>query len=276
MKTILVMNGEKYWQEYLPKFNVVQKKIQESDFILKGGKLYVADKEGVCNPDLILWRLGAIKPNWKHRTALDIIASAKIPCLNKAEMLLKGYDRLSMLQVLSTLELPVIPYEIVTDAKFLKNVMLAFPFVVKVGNYHGGFGKVLVQNAEKWQDIQDLLFVTDDYITIEPFIDYQFDIRYLMVNDKIWAMKRKGQFWKSNVLTNDYQFIAVSESWKAIMNKIKAHLKSDILALDVLQDKDGNEFIVEYNDIPGLSGFPEEVKLEMVSIIKNNLKSEKL
>lgn len=130
----------------------------------------------------------------------------------------------------------------------------------------------MVQNAEKWQDIQDLLFVTNDYSTIEPYIDYQFDIRYLIVKDKVWAMQRKGQFWKSNVLTNEFQLIEVSSIWETRIRKVSNHLKADILALDVLIDKEGNEFIVEYNDIPGLSGFPEMVQLEMIQIIKEKIK----
>lgn len=267
MKTILIMNGESYWKDYLPAFNVVQKKIQESDFILKDTILYVADSNDVCKPDIILWRLGALKPESKHRTALEIIAQSNVICINSAETLLKGYDRLSMLSVISNLGLPVIPYNIVTHSRLLKNIALPFPFVVKVGNYHGGFGKVLIQDIEKWQDVQDLLFVTNDYITIEPYIDYKFDIRYLIVNDKVWAMKRRGSYWKSNVLTNEYQIIEVSSDWEIKINKIKTFLKADILALDVLVDENGNEFIVEYNDIPGLSGFPEEVKLKLIDVI---------
>ncbi|KIX20249.1 30S ribosomal protein S6 modification protein RimK [Flavobacterium sp. 316] len=273
MQTILVLNGEKYWQDYLPEFTVVQKKIQDSDFILKDKKLFVVDSEGVCAPDLIIWRLGAISPNWKHRTALEIIKSSNVVCLNSAETLLQGYDRLSMLHVLSNLGMPVIPFQVVTHSRLLKNIAMPFPFVVKVGNYHGGYGKVLVQNAEKWQDIQDLLFVTNDYSTIEPYIDYQFDIRYLIVKDKVWAMQRKGQFWKSNVLTNEFQLIEVSSIWETRIRKVSNHLKADILALDVLIDKEGNEFIVEYNDIPGLSGFPETVKVELIKVIKRRIEA---
>ncbi len=45
-------------------------------------------------------------------------------------------------------------------------------------------------------------------------------------------------------------------------------MKADILAIDILEDKNENKFIVEYNDMPGLSGFPDEVKTELARCIK--------
>ena len=41
----------------------------------------------------------------------------------------------------------------------------------------------------------------------------------------------------------------------------------------MLIDKEGNEFIVEYNDIPGLSGFPETVKVELIKVIKRRIEA---
>jgi len=268
MKTILIINGEKYWHDYLPMFQVVHKKIQDAEFILKEQQLVVVDKEGVCKPDFILWRLGAITPNWKHRTALELIQLSNVVCLNDAKSLLQGYDRLSMLYTLKALELPVIPFDVVTHSRFLNTLQLPFPFVVKIGNYHGGYGKVLIENEAKWQDIKDMAFVTNDYITVEPFIDYQYDIRYLIVNDKVWAMQRKGKFWKSNVLTNAFQLIPVQPYWEARIKRLQEHLNAIILALDILKDAEGNEYIVEYNDIPGITGFPNEVKKEFVKTIQ--------
>ena len=51
MKKILVVNGEKYWQDLLPEYEVTQKSIQKTSWILKNGKLFVADEDGVIAPD---------------------------------------------------------------------------------------------------------------------------------------------------------------------------------------------------------------------------------
>ena len=197
MKKILVINGEKYWQDFLPEFEVVQKSIQNTSWILKDDELYITDKEGVVKPDGILWRVGAIKPSSIQNTALNLIDLSGLPCVNAASTLKIGYDRLSMLSILKKTGLPTIQFNAVTRSTLIHNIQIEFPFVVKAGNYHGGYGKVLIENEKKWQDIKDLLFVTDDYITIEPYINYARDIRYLIIQDQIWAMSRKGKYWKA-------------------------------------------------------------------------------
>lgn len=271
METILVINGETYWQDFLPGYKVEQKKIQTTEWVLKDHQLFAIDQAGVCKPDKILWRVGAIRPNAKHKSALDIIQLSGIPCVNSADVLIKGYDRLTMLNVLKQCHLPVIPFNAVTTSTQLKNIEIPFPFVVKAGNYHGGFGKVLVDSEEKWQEIKDLLFISEDYITIEPFIDYDKDIRYLAVGDKVWAMARKGRFWKANVQTTDFVLIDPEEQLLAQTKQLQDFLKADIVAIDILEDKTGKRYFVEYNDIPGLSGFPDEVKTELANcLMKKN------
>lgn len=268
MKTLLVINGENYWQEYLPEFKVEQKKVQSTEWLLKDGKLYAIDSNGVCQPDVILWRVGAIRPKAKHKTVLDIIQLSGIPCVNSAEVLIKGYDRLTMLNILKACDLPVIPFNVSTTSVHLKNIDIPFPFVVKAGNYHGGFGKVLVQNETSWQDIKDLLFITEDYVTIEPYIDYDKDIRYLAVGDNVWAMARKGKFWKANVETTDFVLIDTEAELVQQTKTLQNYLKADIVAIDILEDKNGNRFFVEYNDIPGFSGFPDSVKEEVAKCLR--------
>lgn len=271
MKKILVVNGEKYWQDLLPEFEVVQKSIQHSSWILKEGKLYVTDSDGVINPDGILWRVGAIKPTPIQTTALNLIEIAKIPCVNAPQALKVGFDRLSMLSKLRNQGLPVINFSVVTNSFHLKNLKLPFPFVVKVGNYHGGFGKVLVEHEEKWQDVKDLLFVTEDYITVEPFINYAKDIRYIAIRDKVWAMSRKGKFWKANVETTDFEEIRPEKELSQKLLRLQENLGTDIIAIDILEEESGKLHIVEYNDIPGLSGFSNELKYELAAILKEKV-----
>jgi len=268
MKTLLVVNGEKYWHDLLPEFKVVRKRIQETNWILKDNKLYVVDDNSVEQPDVILWRVGAIKPSAIQQTALNLIKLAKVPCVNSAETLLQGYDRLSMLAALQACGLPVVPFNVVTKSVQLKNIQLPFPFVVKAGNYHGGYGKVLVQDEEKWQDIKDLLFISNEYITIEPFINYKKDIRYLAIGTQVWAMSRKGKFWKANVETKAFKTITPAEEQIQQVKKIQAYLKADIIAIDILEEEDGTQHIVEYNDIPGLSGFSDALKGALANIVK--------
>ncbi len=272
MKTILIINGEKYWPDYFAGYHVVQKKIQTLECMVKDSSLYCIDVDGACKPDIIFWRLGAVNPEAKHRSILELIEYSGIPCVNSAETLKLGYDRLSMLNRLKKLGLPVIDFNVATGMTQLKNLKMNFPFVVKVGNHHGGYGKSLVKNEEQWEELKDLLFIHNDYVTTEQFIDYQYDIRYLAVNDKVWAMKRKGKYWKANSLTQKYQLIEPEEKWIEKVKQLQEDIRADIVAIDVLEKENGEKFILEYNDIPGLSGFPEEAKIELSEIVKNRFK----
>lgn len=271
MKTILVVNGESYWQDFLPDFKVEQKKIQTTEWLLKSGTLYAVDAQNVVTPDGILWRVGAIKPSIKHQNALDLIKFSQIPCVNPAEVLLKGFDRLAMLNILRECGFPIIPFDVVTSAVHLKNLEKPFPFVVKAGNYHGGFGKVLVENEQKWQDIKDLLFISNEYFTVEPYINYERDIRYLAIGENVWAMARKGRFWKANVDTTDFALIETEKELSEQILLLQKKLNSDIVAIDILEEKDGNRFFVEYNDIPGLAGFPDAVQMKLAGCIRRKI-----
>ncbi len=271
MKTILVINGESYWQDFLPDFKIEQKKIQSTEWVFRDNKLHAIDSQSVVEPDGILWRVGAIKPSVKHQNALELIKLSSIPCVNSAEVLIKGFDRLSMLSVLRECNFPVIPFDVVTSSTHLKNLERTFPFVVKVGNYHGGFGKVLVENEQRWQDIKDLLFISNDYITVEPYINYERDIRYLAIGENVWAMARKGKYWKANIETTDFTLIEKEKELIEQVIFLQNILKSDIIAIDILEEKNGNRCFVEYNDIPGLSGFPNEVQIELADCIRNKI-----
>ncbi len=271
MKTILVVNGEAYWQEFLPEFNVVQKKLQTTEWLLKDGELFAIDAQGLIKPDGILWRVGAIKPETKHLQVLNLIALSNIPCVNPVGVLQKGFDRLSMLSILLESTFPVIPFDVVTNNYHLKNLKRDFPFVVKVGNYHGGFGKILVENERSWQDLKDLLFISDDYAMVEPFINYVLDIRYLAIGEKVWAMARKGKYWKANIETTDFSLIEKDVKIEKQVLDLQNYLRSDIIAVDILQEKNGNNYVVEYNDIPGLSGFPNDVQTELADRLRRKM-----
>ncbi|WP_196894333.1 ATP-grasp domain-containing protein [Aureivirga marina] len=275
MKKILIVNGEKYWQDFFPECEVVQKSIQDTSWILKNGNLYVADSESVVKPDGILWRIGAIKPTDLQTTAMSLIEISKIPCVNSPETLKIGFDRLSMLSMLKKQGFPVIDFNVVTKSTHLKNIKIDFPFVIKVGNYHGGFGKVLVETEEKWQDIKDLLFVTENYISVEPFINYKRDIRYIAIHDKIWAMSRRGKFWKANVETTDFEEIIPEKEIVLKLKTLQKSISANILAIDILEDETGKLHVVEYNDIPGLSGFNDELKYELAAVLKRKIEENK-
>ncbi len=184
MKNIIVVNGETDWQEYFPGYHIHSRRIQNSSWLYHQNTLWVFDTSGSLRVDAVLWRVGAIKPQPEHRSALELIRMAGIPCLNPAAILLKGYDRLSMLNELREAGLPVQTFSVALGERMLDLLHPDFPAVLKVGNFHGGFGKMRVENEGQWADARDMAFVTSEYATLEPYIDYTQDIRCLAVGDQ--------------------------------------------------------------------------------------------
>ena len=84
-------------------------------------------------------------------------------------------------------------------------------------------------------------------------------------------MSRKGKFWKANVETTDFEVITPTVANTKLIKKLQAHIQADIVAIDILEEASGKQHIVEYNDIPGLSGFPDVLKVELAEIMKSKM-----
>jgi ribosomal protein S6--L-glutamate ligase len=80
-------------------------------------------------------------------------------------------------------------------------------------------------------------------------------------------MARRGKFWKANVETTDFALIDTEETLVEQTRLLQRYLKADILAIDILEEKNGKRWFVEYNDIPGFSGFPDTVREEVARIV---------
>ncbi|HEU5377032.1 MAG TPA: hypothetical protein VFV38_16500 [Ktedonobacteraceae bacterium] len=273
MKNIIVVNGEADWQEYFPGYHVHSRRIQNSSWLYHQNTLWVFDTSGGLRVDAVLWRVGAIKPHPEQRHALELIRMAGIPCLNFAAILLRGYDRLSMLNELREAGLPVQTFSVALGERVLDLLYPDFPAVLKVGNFHGGFGKIRVENEGQWADARDMAFVTSDYATLEPYIDYTRDIRCLAVGDQIWAMARRGVTWKANTQTQEYKIILAPAQLEEWTRKAVNHLQADVLALDFLEKHDGSSVLLESNDIPGFSGFPTNVREAAATRLCSKLES---
>ncbi len=271
MKNLVVVNGEDYWADYLPDFYVHQCRLQNSRWHLRNDGLWILDGAQWIRVDAVLWRLGAVRPQAAHRSALEIIRLSGVPCFNAASVLLRGYDRLGMLSGLREIGLPTIPFSVALGDRVLEREQPQFPCVVKVGNLHGGWGKARATNVGQWNDILDLAFVTEDYATVEPFIDYEQDVRCLCIGAEIWAMSRRSSEWKVNRGVAEPTLIDVPPILFEYLKRLQKHLKADVLALDCLQTQDGEWFVLEYNDIPGLSGFSPNVRESLARCVRKRM-----
>jgi ribosomal protein S6--L-glutamate ligase len=271
MQTLLVVNGEDYWTDYFPDLNVRPCRLQDSRWHLREDGLWVLDGARWIRVDAVLWRLGAVRPHPSHRSALEIIRLSGVPCFNAASVLLRGYDRLAMLSELREIGLPTVPFSVALGDRVLEREQPHFPCVIKIGNLHGGWGKARAANSEQWSDILDLSFASEDYATVEPFIDYEQDVRCLCIGEELWAMSRRSSEWKVNRGVAEPTLIKVPPLLLEYSKRLQKHLRADFVALDCLQTRDGKWYVLEYNDIPGLSGFPQSVRESLARCVRKQL-----
>ena len=270
VNTLVIVNGENFWADYFPELDVQHIRLQTCKWLLRDGKLWVFDTaaQKAVRVDNILWRLGAVRPFPNHRAVLELVRYAQIPCLNSPQFLLRCFDRLSMLNELREIGLPIVPFTAVIGAEVMPQVKPELPAVIKVGSYHAGYGKMQLSTIEQWQDMMDMVFITDDYFTIEPFIDYERDIRCLAIKDHVWALSRSGSRWKANTGIVDNELIPAPDILHEYTLRAVQHFNADVLALDILKTHDERYIVLECNEVPGLAGFPVSVIEATVAVMK--------
>ncbi len=273
MSNILVVNGESYWPAYFPGFEVHQKRLQSSRWLLRPDGLYVFDASGSLRVDGVLWRLGAVRPQPSHRAAIELIRLSGVPSVNPARVLGRGYERLSMLAELREAGVPLLPFSVALGEDVLEQVQPDFPAVLKAGNFHGGRGKARALNPEQWAELLDVLFITEDYISIEPYIDYARDVRCLLIGEQMWAMERRAENWKVNAGLASHTLIEPPPLMAEHTRNACKYLQGDVLALDFLETRQGEFFALESNDIPGLSGFPEAARHVLASLLRQKMEA---
>lgn len=260
MQNLVIVNGEAFWNDYFAdEFDVYHVRLQTSKWMFENDRLYVFDAGKRIRIDNIFWRIGAIQPYPLHQQVLELIRFSGAPCVNDATVMLNDLNRWTMLNILKTLELPVIPFTAVVGATISTQMTPHVPSVLKIGSYHAGYGKMHLGSLEQWQDMTDLVVATEGYFTVEPYIDYKRDIRCLAVGDQIWAMQRKGSRWKANTGIVETHVISAPDILYDYTHRLVNYLKSDIIAIDFLETADGKYIALESNSVPGLSGFPNVV-----------------
>ncbi len=272
MQTLLVVGGSFDFSGDFPELRVVHRSLSGAKWLLGGeNALYFLDRSGAIRADAILWRVGAIRAREEHRHALELIRLAGIPCVNAAQTLLRGFERLSMLAELREAGVPMLPFSVTLGEGALEEVEPELPCVLKVGNWHGGVGKAKLEARENYLDARDLASAAGDYTTIEPFIEYRRDVRVLTVGERLWAMERASSAWKVNRGDAQVRLIEPPDELARWTKRVREHLGADMLGLDWIEAPDGAWWCLESNDVPGLAGWPDEVRRALVANVRNKI-----
>jgi ribosomal protein S6--L-glutamate ligase len=195
-----------------------------------------------------------------------MIRLSGVPCVNTAEILLRNFDRLGMLASLRAAGLPAPEFDAVSDTEVLERVAVSYPRVLKIGGLHGGFGKAKADDPESWAEARDLAYAAGTYATVEPYLEHERDVRCLLIGDAVFAMERRGRGWRANVDTIEHRLIDPPPDLEAMTRRLGRHLGATLIAVDALETANG-WVVIESNETPGLSGFPELARLELARLL---------
>jgi len=137
-----------------------------------------------------------------------------------------------------------------------------YPCVFKIGHAHGGLGKVRVETPGSFQDLASVVAVSDQYCTVEEYIEAKYDLHVFKIGSNYKALMRKSLTgnWKTNVGQSILEEVPVQDKHKAWIDQVSAMFGGLALcSLEAVVAKDGKEYIIEVNDCAmGLLGESQE------------------
>lgn len=205
--------------------------------------------------DLVLWRAQGGRDAAIQHAALSLVAASSATCVNPAESLLLFGTRFLNNGVLRKAELPIVNSNQILGANALSYFYTPrFPAVLKLGDWHMGYGKCKIPNLESWSDAVDMAAITQDIASIEPFINYIRDLRILLVGNDIFAVERvpSSHQWKANVCPEQVKTVVVPPMLEQMTRKAASILGMSILGVDWIEDEQGKWILLEVNPAPGL------------------------
>lgn len=217
----------------------------------------------ICvRPDFCLVRnqCRSTTPESDRRNVLFGLMMANIPSVNSLESIYMCLERPIMYSVMREIEtrlghnkFPLIPMTYYSNHKQMV-ISSDFPSVMKISHAHRGQGKIKLKSQEEFRDMQTVLALhTQDYATVEPFIEADYGLRIQKIGNCYHAFRKDftGSGWKSQFGGSSLREVEMEPKWKLWADECsKVFGGLDILAVDALHSKDGREYIIELNDSP--------------------------
>ena len=235
--------------------------------------LYYFSVDGWCIVDLVLWRCQFDKDLLSEQRILELVLQTNVVCINSALSSLLYCHNALMNYAISEVGLPSIrktcffglnaPY--MGDVEHLSKVL-------KVGEFHGGYGKALIDSEVKYIDTIDIATKLGESISLEDYIPYRKDIRILYIDGLITVYERVPSIWKANVNPISINRIDSSSVPQYVIKgteSLALRTNADIIGTDWILSNNGNWYILEANLSPGIV-FQEDIE-SLSSLIESRL-----
>ena len=262
------------------RFGTVQ--VQVSAMFKNGDKQELSSSLTIT-PDFVLVRNECVAPHFSYRHSLLGLLYANVPAVNSLRTILLNCDRPVMTSALNRIRsvkfrdrpaaFPIIPQDFYPSANgfFYGH---RFPAVVKFGSAHAGLAKLRVADHHDMRDVAGLLSSTKEgYVTAEPFVDAEYDLRIQRIGGCIRAYERRSVSgaWKTNTGGSEVVEVTVTDEFRqwaeaaAVMFGESEDDRMDILSVDAIVSKphprtgERSTYILEVNGTsPGLMAERED------------------
>mmetsp|Transcript_18103 Transcript_18103/g.45954 ORF Transcript_18103/g.45954 Transcript_18103/m.45954 type:complete len:412 (-) Transcript_18103:114-1349(-) len=216
------------------------------------------DRDRTCTPDFILLRsiTRGIKGQDSRNVLLGMI-HANVPSVNSllsAQLVLERPVMFSELRKIQR-RVGIDRFPLIAQTYYASHREMLItpdpPFVAKMAHCHAGYGKMKVDDQKQFEDLRSLVAVHGDYVTVEPFIDWDWDGRVQRIGEHYRCFRRRNPNWKGNtghsMVIEDMELTPEIKLWADECAKAFGGL--DILGLDFLHDKHSDRlYILEVND----------------------------
>ncbi len=206
--------------------------------------------------------------------ALGRLAAAGTPVVNSPRALEAAVDKYLSSAKLSDAGLPT-PHTIVCQTA--DEAMLAFEELggdVVIKPLFGGEGRGITRLSDENLALRAfrMLEQLDAVIYLQEFIDHVgYDIRVLVIGEEVYGMKRANAMdWRTNVSRGAVtEPIAVDDRYTELARSAAAVVGADIAGVDILQAKDGHEFVLEVNAVPGWKALARTLNIDIADRVLN-------
>lgn len=273
-KGTLVVLGEPEWPEEDGVVSVGFADLDKTGLRLTPeSKLEIHNSDGHWMPIIgVAWR-GMFDQHFEiQHAAFSLIRASGVPCINSSACILRASDRVSLSYQLKNGGLPIVPAHYFLGSSgigYFHNPSL--PCVLKLGNWHMGYGKIKASTQETWSDAADLPFIVRGSVAVEPFLDYRRDIRVLLLGEMMLGFERVPSQWRANVCPTEGRFVEVPEDLAKMSQQARAILGADVVGVDWVQLKEGNWILLEANLAPGLLFEGLNLRPQLLSLLRQHV-----
>lgn len=190
------------------------------------------------------------------------------PVLNGLSLLEPAGNKLVQHYLFTKAGVPVVPTKFIQDAALIDEAVSEMEFPIFVKEFRGSHGTRT--NAPKSvEELKEIYNSVDmpAYLLVQKKLEMNWDVRVLVVGDQVLGgMKRtaaEGSHVSNFSAGGSIEMIELTDEEKEIALASAKALNAEYGGADLMRDKDGNIYVLEFNRNASFKGFEEATNIDV-------------